>query len=256
VAARSYTRFARLFGLRPTPPIGEFELCAWVTHLADSSPPLRYTTIRTYLSSLAAVHRDAGLADPVASSERVWQVWRGVKRIQGANSGRPRLPIFPRTLGLIFPLLNLSFPDDCAFWALCCTATYGLFRLGELTISSLAEPPLRISNLCWFQTACGGGFSIRLEHSKTDPWRKGVEVKVVHPVAVSAMMAYLGLRSSAAVDEPLFAWADRRAVSRATFIPLLRKRLRLAGINDSLYAGHSFRKGGPPHLPKPAPPIL
>jgi len=244
VAARSYNRFACSFGLSATLPVGEFELCAWIAHLADSSPPLRYTTIRTYLSNLAAAHKDAGLEDPVAASDRVWRVWKGIKRTQGQNSARPRLPILPRTLGLLFASLNMAEFNDRVFWALACTATYGLFRLGELTVTSRESMPLTIRNLSWFWSKAGLGFSIRLDQSKTDPWRRGVDVRIVHPVAVSAMVAYLSSRPGATAVDPLFSWADNRSVSRSTFIPVLRKSLRLAGIDDTHYSGHSFRKGG------------
>jgi len=62
---------------------------------------------------------------------------------------------------------------------------------------------------------------------------RGVDVRIVHPGTVSALVAFLSSRPGATAVDPPFSWAVNRPVSRSSFTPVLRQPLRLAGIVDS-----------------------
>ena len=86
---------------------------------------------------------------------------------------------------------------------------------------------------------------IAIKQSKTDPFRKGVDLFVgktgssLCPVA--AMLSYLCARGMA--EGPLFKFADGRVLTRQRFVSAVREGLEKAGIDSSKYSGHSFRIG-------------
>ena len=86
---------------------------------------------------------------------------------------------------------------------------------------------------------------VMIKQSKTDPFRKGVDLFVgktgssLRPVA--AMLSYLCVRGMA--DGPLFKFADGRVLTRQRFVSAVHEGLDKAGIDSSKYSGHSFRSG-------------
>ena len=86
---------------------------------------------------------------------------------------------------------------------------------------------------------------ITIKQSKTDPFRKGVSIFLgktgVDLYPVSAMLRYLIIRGKQ--PGPLFCFQDGRFLTRQRLEEALCKALRLAGINESKYCGHSFRSG-------------
>ena len=106
-------------------------------------------------------------------------------------------------------------------WAVCCTAFFGFFRLGELlettphskvsiqvrdvTVNSPVEPTI---------------ISLHLRRSKTDQFGKGVDIHLgrtrqdVCPVI--ALLAYLAVRGG--VDGPLFRCEGGAALTKQDFI--------------------------------------
>ncbi len=90
-----------------------------------------------------------------------------------------------------------------------------------------------------------GVLGVRLKASKTDPFRKGISLfigRVASDICpVAAMLAYLLVRGHQ--SGPLFLFRDGRFLTRQRLVVAVRDALRLAGVDASLYAGHSFRIG-------------
>ncbi len=86
---------------------------------------------------------------------------------------------------------------------------------------------------------------IRIKQSKTDPFRRGIDLFVGRTGAalcpVSAILDYLSMRGMS--PGPLFKFNDGRPLSRQLFVEAVRKGLKLAGVNQDKYCGHSFRIG-------------
>ena len=78
---------------------------------------------------------------------------------------------------------------------------------------------------------------IRLKASKTDPYKKGVNIYVGCTgnalCPISAMLVYLALRGDKV--GPLFQFEH--------FVQVVRNALTKAGVDHQVYAGHSFRIG-------------
>ena len=89
-------------------------------------------------------------------------------------------------------------------------------------------------------------FKIRIKQSKTDPFRKGIDLFVgktgscLCPVA--AMLSYLQVRGVCRAG-PLFLYSDSRVLTRQRFVDAVRDGLKKAGVDQTSYSGHSFRIG-------------
>ena len=86
---------------------------------------------------------------------------------------------------------------------------------------------------------------ITIKQSKTDPFRKGVDVFVGRTGSdlcpVAAVLDFLQARGIS--PDPLFLFEDRRPLTRQRFVVLVRDALRKVHIDQSKYCGHSFRIG-------------
>ena len=98
------------------------------------------------------------------------------------------------------------------------------------------------------RSQCAPGFSflrVTIKQSKTDPFRKGVDIFVgrtgtdICPVA--AILSYLECRGSG--PGPLFVFSSGRFLTRKRFVELVRAALSSAGVDQEKYCGHSFRIG-------------
>ena len=84
-----------------------------------------------------------------------------------------------------------------------------------------------------------------IKQSKTDPFRKGVDIFVGRTgtdlCPVGALLDYLQVRGAA--PGALFIFADGRLLTRQRFVDRVREALQRAGVDQSKYCGHSFRIG-------------
>lgn len=255
-AQRSYRSFCRSTGVSPY-PTSTPTLCNWVAHLAVSS--CRPSSIRHALAGLRSFHTDVGLLDAPFDSPQLARVLRGIRRHFGRLERRRRLPItLPILASIIRAVQTLPFADFdrdllCAAWSL---AYVGGMRCGELTYEpGKFDPTFHISRSDF--SDFGSYAVVRLPSSKTDPFRKGVNIVVpaapegapVDPLALVRKLA-ASIRSPTA---PLFSRLDIRAISRghppvasfprSFFVDSLRRAISLCGYDASAYAGHSFRRG-------------
>ena len=125
----------------------------------------------------------------------------------------------------------------------------GFLRAGEVVIPSdstfdpsahLAYGDVRVDNVASPQY-----LEVRIKASKTDPFRLGVSVflgvtgSTLCPVA--SILDYMVRRGPS--PGPFFLYQDGKVLTRDRFVSAVRGALELAGLNPSLYAGHSFRIG-------------
>jgi hypothetical protein len=92
-------------------------------------------------------------------------------------------------------------------------------------------------------------YRVLLEASKTDPFRRGVTVRILAPSAVKAMRSHCdGLPSAPLFNDPVFSVTNKSNKSvpldREAVVQSIKSHLLLIGEPASQYNGHSFRKGG------------
>ena len=181
-------------------------------------------------------------------------VLRGIKiEHQKTSSTRSikRLPITPNILKQVHSVLanNSSDFDNVMLWAASLLCFFGFLRSGEATIpNSKAYDPsvhMSMSDLSVDNPLDPSTIQVLIKASKTDPFRLGIYIYIGRTGSilcpVTAMFSYLSIRGNS--DGMLFQFHDHSPLTKAKFISEFRKVLFQAGIDSSLYSGHSFRIG-------------
>ena len=222
-------------------------LCLYVAQPGKEN--LTHQTIKCYLSAIRFLSISMGHGDPfVPGAMPVLQyVLRGVKR-------SPRLPVrtrLPITPSILQTLKNQWVPkatdtDYVMLWAACCVGIFSFLRAGEFTVRSqdVFDPSfsLTLGDIAVDQPSI---VRIRLKQSKTDPFRRGVNVFLGQTNAdlcpVTAILAYVALRPQ--LEGPLFVFQDGLFLTRDKLVEAVLLALHQAGKDPSNYTGHSFRIG-------------
>jgi hypothetical protein len=135
-------------------------------------------------------------------------------------------------------------------WAAACIGFFRFLRCAEFTAPSVKQFNPE-THLCLrdISVHCVDGsvqtVTLHLKVSKTDQFGKGVDIFLERTGAplcpVSALMAYLVAHGP---DEgPLFRKTNGDPLTQSFLVQQMRSALAAQGLNDSAYAGHSFRIG-------------
>ncbi len=233
-------------------PLLESSASSFVAFLAREG--LKHGTIKVYLSAVTYSQIAAGYKDPFATPwHRLEYVLKGIRRDQAENGikPKPRLPITPAILRKLKQVWKVSCEnhDTKMIWAACCLGFFGFLRCGEMTVPN-DEGYDQSCHLSYRDLAVDhqdkpNTIRVRIKASKTDPFRKGVDIFLGRTgtdlCPVTALLNYLCIRGSS--HGPLFVFADGKLLSRSRFVDWLRKGLRKAGIDPTIYCSHSFRIG-------------
>ena len=239
------------------PHISEFILIYFCVHCA-AALHLSHTTIKVYLAAIRNYCIIHGIPHPFDSGGEILRlqlVLRGIKKRQCSVS-RPRLPITSGILRKLVVLLQEGVFDpymDALMMAALAIGWFGCLRCGELTSRCTvfdAASDLCVHDAQLFydtQLKCNG-VCVRIKSSKTDPFRKGHVLKLYEtgqllcPYRPTSYFLAIRQQQHPLPSDPLFA-TIHGPLSRHMFIKMLRALLLKAGINPSLYSGHSLRKG-------------
>ncbi len=200
---KRYREFCSLLGRAPTPAT-EQQLCRFVARLEEEG--LAHSTIKCYLAAVRHLHLEEGKADPnIGDMARLQLVVRGVKSSQAKEGaqGRLRLPISIILLReLKVAWTSQVNPEGRMLWAAASLCFFGFMRSGEITLpegNTFDEAThLGVGDLAVDSKMAPTTLRVRLKVSKTDPFRKGVDVFVGKTgndlCPVEAMLAYLRIR--------------------------------------------------------------
>lgn len=217
-------------------------MCAYVAHLAEL---VSYKTIKVYLAGVQFFCQVSGFNTRLSDMRRLHYVIRGIQRVQGQRFSRPRrAPITTRHLFQIMRFLgrsNLPYRDQVVFTAASLLAFFGLLRVSEYTCSSVNVFNSSINLAIQDISFNGQVAQVSIKGSKTDPFRRGVIVRIpsLNSVLcpVSALRRYIHLRGH--ISGPLFIFANNHFLTRQDVQWLLTNAINCANINT-----HSFRIGG------------
>ena len=215
---------------------------------------MSHASIKCYLSALRHLHISHDLPDPLISSmPKLEAVVKGIKVQQSkkTDNDKVRLPITPSILlniRAVWKQRSADF-DHIMLWAACCICFFGFMRAGEITVPSktaydpsvhLNYQDVSVDNILNPTILC-----LRLKASKTDPFRKGVDIILGRTrnnlCPIEALLAYLAVRGN--VPGFLFRFRDGRLLTKSLFVSNVRDALSRAGFVSKDYAGHSFRIG-------------
>jgi hypothetical protein len=235
-------------------PVSSDTLCLWMAHSIDK---LNYSSIRHYLHGIATTQMELGHSNPLIQSPLVWRMFKAVKRIQGQKVSRQRLPVTVSLLTQLNSFIDTSKEIDLCMRAAMWFGTCGLLRAGEFVTKPTTKYSLKLQHLTFHDTNnkvldphnLNGEIplymTVRLDQSKTDPFRQGTNVIIGNPQAIQYMLVYLHHRNQRLARLPLFVGNDGQALSASALVKFTQALISQANIpNAHLFLGHSFRKGG------------
>lgn len=241
-----------LMRLAPWPATNQ-TLEEWSAHRIFGSNLLKQGQIKpdtlvSYLSGLGSHHVDHHLSLDVFDDPRLAWIIKGGRRLFPSVKSK-RLPITKDILEKITaqPIMSV---DDCNIDTAFKIAWAGFLRLGEITYTS-AE--LKKANFVdTHATRSDVSFAegnqhavLRLKRSKTDIEHSGVQIILAAtgentcPVAALRQLFLIDPQPS---NAPLFR-LNSGSFSRQGVVAALKKKLIQAGIKETEFSGHSFRKG-------------
>lgn len=248
---QAFLKFSRMNNL--CQDVSESTLKQFVTYCYDSMN-LSYHTIEIYLCGIR--HHLLLLSKPnpftasVENPPRLHMLLNDIKR--QSQSFRPsRQPItFPVLTDLCHVLQNGVFSKymDMLMTTVCVVAFFGFLRCAEFTCTTSFDPYV---NLCITDVQFYNDHAVLfLKQSKTDPFRKGVAIKLfknhTNLCPLEHLKSYVSARNvlfDPNVHIPLFIMDNGRALTRCDFLTMLRTLLQRTTHSDSHITGHSFRIG-------------
>ncbi len=249
---RRFHSFTIHFSIQAPFPVTEHLLCSFAAYLADQG--LAPQTIRSYLSAVRNTQLALGFPDPRDHSSLpiLKRVQAGIQRVRsmGGPPSRLRLPITASVMERIKTHLDAAdTPHKELMWAICCTAFFGFFRLGELLPESKAKINQAVS-LMWGDVAVDSRekptmIKVHLKRSKCDQFGTGADITMgatgLPLCTVTAILQYIGTRG--ATPGLFFRKSPTQPVLKPWFVDQLRDMLAAVGLPRQQYAGHSFRIG-------------
>lgn len=215
-------------------------VASYLAYLADSG--LKSSTISRRLAAIAYAHQLSGCGSPT-SAEAVHAVLRGIRRTLGTAPDR-------KTAATAQLIARLTDPNSYEIKQ--------SNRLAELRDRALIllgfAAALRRSELVALTVAdlerAADGLVLHIRRSKTDQEGAGDTIAVPHGAAlrpVEALDAWLD--AAVILEGPLFrpiAKGGRigaRALSASAVAVIVKRRAEAAGLDPTLFAGHSLRAG-------------
>ena len=237
---KTFDNFCRRYQVLDPFPVTEQLLCSFAAFMGDEG--LAPQTVKSYLPAIRNMQLSLGLPDPQKHSSLpvLRRVLAGISRsrVGRGQPSRIRLPVIAALLRRIDSELRRSAnPERQVLWAVCCTALFGFFRLGELLLTKPSEfdPRLHLSWGTWPWTT-------DLKQSKCDPYGRGANVILGRAgcdlCPVTAVLNYAAARGDR--SGPFFLTSAGRQLLKQAFV---RKVIARLGLPDHEYAGHSFRIG-------------
>ena len=206
------------------------------------------STIGTYVSSIAYVHKINGWTDP-CDNFIIKKLIEGSKR-QGkrADTRRPISLSILRNLSQILQGICHSTFETYLFRAAFLLAFFGFMRVGEITAPSkysFSPHTLTLDNIKLGHDT-QEFLEVTIKSSKTDQHGESVTLHFIKGnddivCPIKALRQYLSVRPSC--GDPLFLHFDSSPLTRYQFDSMLKKGIKTMGLNPIHFTPHSFRIG-------------
>ena len=246
-----FTAFCTSINTQPMPTT-ERVLSLFVTYLATCN--ISHTTIKVYLSAIRHMHVTSGKLQHFNQqlTPRLQQILKGIRKEQAAT--HPPKVQLPITLQILQDIKHLLSGKPHSYtnvmtWAACCLAFFGFLRVSEFTIPSQEQYDqschLSLGDVSLDNRDTPRLLRIHIKQSKTDPFRRGVEIYLGATDAsicpLKGILPYLALRGRC--EGPLFVFSGGRGLTRQLFSSMLADLLRELNMDTKHYNTHGFRIG-------------
>ena len=245
---RQWLYFAIYFNLVIL-PASAVDLCMFAELMSYSSG---YGHIKNVMGGVRYFHHTMGHDFP---SDSVWleDTLQGLKR---RLKGTPKqvLPIDPVILRRMFNFVNLKKNLELAHWCGCLIAFFTLFRKANLCPRELKfDPETVLTRGDIILDREKERVLIFVNFSKTNQYQRECHVIPIPKNDDPALDLYSHLcdlfsRVKADDDSPALSYNSNLFITHRPFTERLKILLKKAGLDPSLFSGHSFRRGGASYL--------
>ena len=163
---------------------------------------------------------------------------------------KTHLPILADTLlGMYRTMAGKVDRDTIMLWAACSISFFGFLRAGEITVPtrSAFQPHTHLAseNVSVDSVKKPKILKLHLKVTKCDQFGNGIDIFlgcIESPMCpVSAALSYMAICGPA--PGPFFHFQGGTTLTKSHFFMAVRDVLRQMGLDQSLYAAHSFRIG-------------
>ena len=241
----SHIRQWVIFCIHFNKPIMPASVSVFMELMARSS---EYGHIKSVMGSIHFLHKSLDMTFP-SESFQIDSTLKGLKR-RLAKTPFQVLPITPEILKRMFHFVDTRNPEHLAIWCSFLVSFFCLFRKASVVPeSSPIDTKKTLTRGSFLLDEKSRTILVYVNHSKViqfgqrdlvipmmsnsdpalDPWRFISKLFSLYP---------------ATSDSPAFTFGRGKCVTYYSFTSNLKKFLSMAGIDPSLYSGHSFRRGG------------
>jgi len=238
----TFLQFLQKHQLHPVSfPVPEKHLALFLVHLHETQ--LSYSTIRTYTSAIAFVHKLAGSQDPT-DTFIIHKTLQGIRNQQPPNVSQSLLPISKDLLHTLIDSLPFATNDtySCTLWrAIFLLIFHGCLRAGEVVSSGHDRNIIHLNQLTVNSSSATIRFlTFKHSHGRTPTISIQAAPDSQH-CPVQALRAYLLTRGL--TPGFIFIHKDLSPATRSEFAKILKSALTMVGHPAHRYNTHSFRIG-------------
>ena len=211
-----------------------------------------YGHCKNVLSSVKYVHTAAGYQFP-SDSFNLEATLQGIKR---RLKGTPQfvLPINPIILRRMYAHIDITKPQDLSLWCSFLTAFYCLFRKANVVPKDQNfDPDCVLTRSDISIDDDGKNVLIYVNFSKVNQYQKSFHVIPIPANEDPALDLFRHVKSlfrtiDVPATSPAFMFSHREFINYRSFTNKLKQLLGNAGLDPTLYFGHSFCRGGASYL--------
>ena len=245
---RQWIYFCTYFDLS-TMPASPIDLCLFLELMSRTCG---YGHLKNVVSGIRYLHHTTGHKFP---GDSVWldDTLQGLKR---RLKGTPKqvLPINPAILRRMFHFVKLNSNNDLAMWVGCLVAFFTLFRKANLCPRTQQfDPSTVLTREDLVIDEEGQRILVFVNFSKTNQFsqrRRCIPIPRNDDPALDLYrhVKLLYSRVKAGDDSPALSFSTKSFITHQSFTTKLKQWLSKAGLDPSLFSGHSFRRGGASYL--------
>ena len=230
-------------------PASAHNLCLFMELMSNSSG---YPHCKNVLSGIKFLHGSTGHDFP-DSDFQLETTMQGLKR-RLAGTPKQVLPVDPVLLRRMYRFVDIRKPSDLSAWCGFLLAFYCLFRKANLCPKDYTGNPsvvlkrsdIRIDEE--LQTVL-----VYMNFSKTNQYMQRSHIIPIPRNVDPALDLYSHIKLlfnkvKSSPDSPALSFSARQFINHRTFTEKLKLLIKKAGLDPSLYSGHSFRRGGASYL--------
>ena len=230
-------------------PASPLSLCLFMELMANTSG---YKHCKNVLSGVKFLHGATGHAFP-ESDFLLETTLQGLKR-RLAGTPKQVLPIDPIVLRRMYQHVDTKKPGDLSAWCGFLLAFYCLFRKANLCPKDFdGNPSVVLTRSDVEIDEELQQVLVYVNFSKTNQFMLRSHVIPIPKNDDPALDLFSHLKQllkqvKANPDAPVLSYTATQFIDHRTFTDRLKTLLKKAGLDPSLYSGHSFRRGGASYL--------